>query len=420
MARKRGPGLERWKLNLTVLWFGQFIVMSGMTMIMPFLPLYIQELGIQDEKSVALWAGIIFASTFVTSFWFQPLWGKLSDRYGRKVMVIRSGIGMSIVTILMGSATSVWHLLFLRILNGTISGFIPAATALLSATTPKKHAGFAMGVLQSGGVAGTILGPFIGGLVADWVGFRPIFYVTGLLILIATLLTMFFVKEPFDRKQAAKQTNMTILQSLSEIKKVPQLPALFAVTFMIQFAMLSHMPQIPLYIQHIHGNVEWIAFLSGLVSSITGLSNMLASPVLGRIGDKHGSERVLSICLIGAALCLVPQALVQNVWQLLVIRFLFGCFIGGLLPSVNALIRHHTPDGMEGRAFSFNTSSFALGNMIGPVVGGLISGLIGIREIFWVGAIMMVINYLWVKKTLVSPALSGEAEAKPGSRERSN
>ena len=408
--------MERWKLNLTVLWFGQFIVMSGMTMVMPFLPLYIQEMGVTDEKTVALWAGVIFASTFVTSFWFQPLWGKLSDRFGRKMMVIRSGIGMSIVTILMGSATSVWHLLILRMLNGTISGFIPAATALLSASTPKKHVGFAMGVLQSGGVAGTILGPFIGGLIADWIGFRPIFYMTGALILTATLLTLFLVKESFDREQAAKQTNISILQGWRELKKIPQLPALFAVTFMIQFALLTHMPQIPLYIQHMHGNIEYLAFTAGLVSSITGLSNMIASPLLGRVGDRHGSVRVLLICLLGASVCLIPQALVQNVWQLLAVRFLFGCFIGGLLPSVNALIRLHTPDGMEGRAFSFNTSSFALGNMIGPVVGGLVSGLVGFREIFVLGAIMMAINFIWVRRSLCIQGTPIPAAMRPSTR----
>lgn len=309
---------------------------------------------------------------------------------------------MSVVMILMGFSTQVWHLLLLRLLNGTISGFIPAATALISANTPKERTGFAMGVLQSGAVAGTILGPFIGGLMADRVGFRPIFYITGGLILLATLLAMMLVRETFDKRKAQARPNISILQGLRELRQIPQLPALFAVTFMIQFSILSSMPQIPLFIQQMHGNMEQLAFYAGLVGSVTGLSNMLASPLLGRTGDRIGPEKVLAVSLVGAAVCFIPHAFVQNVWQLLVLRFGLGCFIGGLLPSVNALIRKYTPDGMESRAYSFNTSSLALGNMVGPIVGGIFAGLVGIREIFLLAALMLAVNTVWVNKTLMT------------------
>ena len=149
--------------------------------------------------------GIIFAANFVTAFLFQPLWGKLSDKYGRKMMLLRSGFGMAIVMVLMGFATSPWHLLLLRMVNGTISGFNPAAVSLVSINTPKERMGFAMGTLQSGGIAGTILGPFLGGLLADAVGYRPIFYLTGLSLFAASLLAFFIVKERFDRAAAASK-----------------------------------------------------------------------------------------------------------------------------------------------------------------------------------------------------------------------
>ncbi len=153
--------MEQWKVNLIVLWFGQFLVMAGMTMIVPFLSLYLQnDLGLQDEHQIGTWAGLIFAGNFVTSFLFQPLWGKLSDRYGRKVMLLRSGFGMAIVMTMMGFATAPWHLLVLRMVNGTISGFNPASISLVSSTAPKEKMGFVMGTLQSGAIAGTILGPF--------------------------------------------------------------------------------------------------------------------------------------------------------------------------------------------------------------------------------------------------------------------
>lgn len=394
--------MVRWQVNLTVLWLGQFLVMGGMTMIMPFLPLYLQEMGMQDPHQVATWAGIIFAGNFFTSFLFQPIWGGLADRYGRKVMLLRSGFGMAVVMTLMGFATSAWHLLILRMLNGTISGYAPAAVALMSTNTPREKMGFAMGTLQSGAVAGTILGPFIGGLLAEWIGYRYIFYITGILLFAASLLTSWLVKEKFDVKSASAKPKVSVIQGFGQLKHVKQLPALYAVTFVIQFAMLSTMPLMPLFVAELHGQTEGLAFFAGLVTSITGFSNMVASPVLGKLSDRIGPERILAICLVGAAVLFVPQAIVHNVWQLFAARFGLGIFMGGLLPTVNALIRKYTPDGMESRSYSFNTSALSLGNMTGPVIGGALSGLLNIREIFIASAIVLFLNALWVYKTLYS------------------
>ncbi|MCI3923902.1 MFS transporter [Paenibacillus sp. TRM 82003] len=395
--------MERWKINLTVLWFGQFLVMSGMTMIIPFLSLYLQaELGVTDPKAVAWWANAIFASNFVTAFVAQPLWGGLADRYGRKIMLLRSGFGMAIVFMLMGSATAAWQLLLLRMLNGLIAGFMPAATALMSASAPRERMGFAMGTLQSGAVAGTILGPFIGGLLAEWVGYRPIFYITGTLLFVASLLAWLVVKETFVRKeQAPGEARPTLVSSFRQLVKAPQIPALFGVTVGIQVSLLSSLLLIPLFVQELHGT-ERLAFYAGLVGSVTGFANMMASPLLGRVADKLGYEKVLAVCLIGAALSFVPQAFVDNVWQLLASRFLLGLFMGGMLPSVNALLRAYTPDGMESRAFGFNSSFLSLGNILGPMAGGLLAAWIGIRGIFLFASVLLLANAVWAWLTLGS------------------
>ncbi|GCL71007.1 MFS transporter [Paenibacillus naphthalenovorans] len=392
--------MERWKINLIVLWFGQFMVMSGMTMIIPFLPLYIQEMGIHDPHEVAVWAGLIFAANFVSSFIFQPIWGGLADRFGRKVMLLRSGFGMAFVMMFMGMAATPLHLLLLRLANGVISGFMPAAVALVSANTPRERMGFAMGTLQSGSVAGTILGPLFGGVLAEWVGFRPIFYITGGLLFAASVLAAFLVKEKFDIEQAKTRPKMSVFSGFRELIRIRQLPALYSVTFLIQFSILSSMPLIPLFVQELHGSGQLLAFYAGLVGSVTGFSNMIASPLLGRLGDRLGSQRILAIALIGTGLAFIPQAFVTNIWQLLASRFLLGVFMGGLLPSVQTLIRQYTPSGMESRAYSFNTSALALGNMLGPVIGGAVSGLIGIRGIFMTAAVLLLLNALWVRLSL--------------------
>lgn len=396
--------MERWKINLGVLWFGQFMVMSGMTMIVPFLPLYLQQdLGMTDPHQVSTWAGIIFAGNFVTAFIFQPIWGGVADRYGRKMMLLRSGFGMAIVIVLMGFATSAWQLLALRMLNGVISGYVPAAVALMSTNTPKQKMGFALGTLQSGAVAGSILGPFIGGLLADAVGFRSIFYITGALLVLGSVLSWIFVKEKFDASEAAKKPKTSIMKAWADLRHIKQLPALYAVTLMIQFAMQSSLPLMPLFVAELlNGRTENLAFLAGFVSSITGFSNMIASPLLGKWSDRIGSEKILFICLIGSGLSFIPQALVSSVWQLFIARFFLGIFLGGLLPTVNTLIRKYTPSGMESRSFSFNASFLSLGNMIGPVFGGLISGYIGgIRGVFYFTTIMLIVNAIWAYFSLV-------------------
>lgn len=388
--------MSRWKVVLGILWFGSFLVMAGMTMIMPFLPLYLQELGIEDEHEVAVWAGAIFASTFITSFLFQPLWAQLADRHGRKIMLLRSGFGMAVIMILMGLSQSAWQLLALRIVNGMVAGFNPAATALISSIAPKERMGFALGTLQSGGVAGSIIGPLIGGIMADLFGFRPIFFITGSLIILASILVLLFVEERFDRRAAAAKPQMSIFQSFAELSKIRQLPALFTVTFILQFAFLSAMPVIPLFIQHISEDASRIALYSGLVGSITGLSNIIASPVLGRLADRIDPHKILWVSLIGAALSFIPQATADSIFQLLAARFLLGLCLGGIVPTVNALISRYTPDGMQSRAFGFNTSSFSLGSMIGPAVGGVMSGWVGLSGVFYLSAILMFVNGIWV------------------------
>lgn len=393
--------MQRWKINLFVLMGGNFLVMAGMTMIIPFLSLYLkQDFGLTNDHEIGIWAGVIFAANFVTSFIFQPLWGKLADRYGRKMMLLRSGFGMAIVMVLMGFATTPWHLLGLRMLNGVISGFFPAAVSLVSATTPKDRMGFAMGTLQSGGTAGVILGPFIGGLLADNFGYRPIFYITGSLLFLASVISWLLVKENFDRTAAALKKQAGVFKGFRDLMVIRQLPVLLTITFLIQFSMLSPMPLIPLYVQELHGTTANLAFYAGFVGSVTGISNMICAPLLGRLSDRIGSSRILIVSLAGAAIMLIPQAFVGSVGQLLIFRFLLGCFMGGMIPTVNSLIRRYTPDGMESRSYSFNGSALSLGNMAGPIMGGALSGVFGIEGLFVLSGILLLATCTWAARSL--------------------
>lgn len=387
-----------WKRNLYILMVCQFFVMAAMTMIIPFLPLYLQELGVTDPQAVSRWAGFIFGANFLTAFLFAPLWGKLADKYGRKSMLLRSAFGMAIVLTLTGFAVGPWSLLALRLLNGIISGFIPAAIALMSMSTPKKQMGYSLGMLQSGAVAGAIFGPLLGGVMADLMGFRMIFYVTGITILFAGFVVMIFVRENFEKKEAPVKTNT--IQDFKKIISSPPVLSLFFVFFIVQCALIGINPLLSLFVQELRPSQN-IAFYAGLAISVMGFANMSASPFLGKLSDRKGHHYVLLFALFFAAVISFPQAFVQSYWHLLIFRFLLGICIGGLLPSINSLLRHFAPEGMESRTYGFSNSFMYLGTMIGPIAGGWIASFAGMRSLFIISSLLLFVNVLIVKYKVV-------------------
>lgn len=397
--------MERWKRNLLILCIGQFLVMGSMSSIVPFLPLYLQDLGLSDPKQVSFWAGLIFAANFLTAFIFSPIWGKLADKHGRKIMVIRSGIGMAITIILMGFVTNHFQLLFLRLLSGTISGFIPAGIALISTNTPKNRIGYALGTLQAGAVAGSIIGPLIGGLMADSMGFEAIFTYTGIFIFLATLLVIFLVHEKFEKQEEREKSSH--LEDFKKIAARKPILAIFAVATMVQLALQGTLPLISVFVQELSPSAENIAFLAGITMAVMGISNMVSSPQLGKMGDKYGSQYILFFSVAGAALFMLPQAFVTGLWQLIILRFLLGLCLGGMLPSINSLVRHYAPAGMESTTFGYSNSAIFLGNLIGPIVAGMIASNFGIRSIFLWAGLLLVANAVWVKITLLSNTGSG-------------
>ncbi|WP_312114688.1 MFS transporter [Brevibacillus reuszeri] len=388
--------MEIWRRNLYVLCGSLFVVMVAMSMIMPFLPLYIQQdFGIEDPHEVTAWAGIIFGANFLTAGLVSPIWGNLADKHGRKIMILRSGYFMSITVALTGFAGSVWQLLALRLINGLVGGIIPASTALVASSVPKEQIGWAQGMLQSFITAGTIMGPLFGGLLAERIGFRMIFFITGSLLLLATLVITFTVKENFVPPE--KKDRSSLRDDFQMIFSSKELPALFFVTVMIQFALFSIIPVLPIYIAQLLGSEgAKVALWAGLVQAAMGIANVFASPRLGRLGDRHGSQKVLLGALLMAAILFIPQGFVATVWQLILLRFLLGLSLGGLLPSVNSLLRRATPVHMVSRVYGYNNSFVSIGSMLGPMIGGFLAGYVSISGVFFMTSAFLFINAGWV------------------------
>ncbi|WP_289140791.1 MFS transporter [uncultured Brevibacillus sp.] len=388
--------MEIWRRNLYVLCGSLFVVMVAMSMIMPFLPLYIQQdFGIEDPHEVTAWAGIIFGANFLTAGLVSPIWGNLADKHGRKIMILRSGYFMSITVALTGFAGSLWQLLALRLINGLVGGIIPASTALVASSVPKEQIGWAQGMLQSFITAGTIMGPLFGGLLAERIGFRMIFVITGCLLLLATLVITFTVKENFVPPE--KKDRSSLREDFQMIFSSKELPALFFVTVMIQFALFSIIPVLPIYIAQLLGSEgAKVALWAGLVQAAMGIANVFASPRLGRLGDRYGSQKVLLGALLMSAILFIPQGLVATVWQLVLLRFLLGLSLGGLLPSVNSLLRRATPVHMVSRVYGYNNSFVSIGSMLGPMIGGFLAGYVSISGVFFMTSAFLFINAGWV------------------------
>ena len=388
--------MEIWRRNLYVLCGSLFVVMVAMSMIMPFLPLYIQQdFGIEDPHEVTAWAGIIFGANFLTAGLVSPIWGNLADKHGRKIMILRSGYFMSITVALTGFAGSLWQLLALRLINGLVGGIIPASTALVASSVPKEQIGWAQGMLQSFITAGTIMGPLFGGLLAERIGFRMIFVITGCLLLLATLVITFTVKENFVPPE--KKDRSSLREDFQMIFSSKELPALFFVTVMIQFALFSIIPVLPIYIAQLLGSEgAKVALWAGLVQAAMGVANVFASPRLGRLGDRYGSQKVLLGALLMSAILFIPQGLVATVWQLVLLRFLLGLSLGGLLPSVNSLLRRATPVHMVSRVYGYNNSFVSIGSMLGPMIGGFLAGYVSISGVFFMTSAFLFINAGWV------------------------
>lgn len=382
-----------WKRNLLVCWFGMFVTGIGMSQIAPILPLYVQYLGVDKASEVARLSGLAFGITFIVSAIFSPIWGAVSDRVGRKPMLLRASLGMSVVIFFTGFAPSVPILIFLRILLGTITGYSTACTTLIATQTDIEYAGYALGTLSTANVAGALLGPMIGGFVEDTISIRAVFFITGGLTFIAFLTTLLFVKENFNPYKVKKLSSVEVWEKIPEKK----LTIILSVTFfMINFALFSIQPIITVYVTQLIKGMSHVALLSGLVFSVSGLANVLTAPYLGRLSDRIGGHKVILVSLILAGFIYLPQAFVTKLWQFIALQFLLGLTMGGLTPSVNTLIKKITPQSMTGRVFGFTIAAGYLGTFAGAVMGGQIAAILGIRSVFFMTSGLLLLNALLV------------------------
>lgn len=378
---------------MRVLAVAVFIAGIAFSEVMPFLPLYISTLGHFSRQQLNIWSGLVFSGIYFVSAFISPWWGKLADKKGRKLMILRASLGMSVVLAAMGLVTNVWQLLLLRMTQGFFAGFVSNSNALIATETPKEKSGQALGTMTASFTAGNLLGPFVGGALASIFSYRVTFFITGLLLLIAFLLSLLFVHEddfsPVTRKDLA---------STKEVIKALQYPqmifGLLLTTLIIQAATNSINPIVSLYVKQLMHNHSNVVFLAGVIAALPGIATFLAASRFGAIGDRVGTHKVIVTGFIGATILFFLTAFVRNSVELGILRFLVGFTDACLFPQVQTMLTKNSPSMVTGRIFSWNQSAMYIGNIIGPLLGSTIAGISSYSMVFIVTALIVVLNLI--------------------------
>jgi DHA1 family multidrug resistance protein-like MFS transporter len=374
----------------------QFIMTMSVSFLSPIIPLMLPELGVETVEGIGIWTGIITGSTSFVAAFASPLWGRIADRHGRKLSLLRASAAIGVFTGLMGLAQDVWQFFGARAVMGVFAGFTASAIALVASQVPERRLGWALGWLSTGQLVGSLVGPVVGGLLADLTGsYRTPFFWTAGVTAIALVLVWWIVDEDFTPPQATGKGQST-LGALRVLAASSGIMALFFVLLMAQFSVRTVQPVVTLFVQELIGNPPQIATLAGIAFSITGLANLIAAPFLGNRSDVIGYRRVLLISLAGSAATSIPQVWVESYWLFLAERFAVGLFIGGILPTANALIGRSVPRESRGSVYGMTASATFMGNSLGPLMGGLVAASLGVRWVFALTAALLVANLFWV------------------------
>jgi MFS transporter, DHA1 family, multidrug resistance protein len=374
------------RLSFIVLLFSQLAATMGFTFVLPFMPIYVQALGVEDAGRAAAWAGVINSSTAVTMALAAPLWGRLGDRVGLKPMLLRATIAGSLLLGLMGLVGSPWQLLALKTLQGCLTGTVAAATVLVSATAPAEKAGARLGTLQMVIFLAAAAGPFFGGAFADLVGIRASFGVTAALLAASAVLISVWVKEERSSGEVEDEGPVEAEGPLPYRRLAPSLLALFV----IQLTIMSAAPALPGLLSTLMDEPVRVATLAGWVIATGALAASVGSVVGGKLAARYGARRVIIWALLLAGISALPQAEVDSVAMLWVLRLLTGLFVGAAVPVANLAIRGSVHSGRQGEAFGVAGTATSTGNAVGPLAGGLLAASFGFGAPFLVPGVCLV------------------------------
>ena len=389
-----------WRKNVYVLAFASSCTAASYTMLVPFLPLYLLELG-APENRVALYSGAVFSVAFLVAAIMAPVWGKMADQRGKKLMAVRACAGLTIAYFLGGIVTTPLQLFGMRVVQGFANGFLPMVRAIASASAPPDRLGYALGIAQTGQIIGGVLGPLIGGVIAELIGMRLSFFVASGFLLLVTLLVLLVVKEP-PASASARETkaDSSIIEDFRYALSNRHIMGMLILSFVISLGNMVLQPVISLYVAALQHSMENVVFTSGLVFSLGGIAGAISTAPWGNFGQRHGYFRVMAMSFLGAGIFNFLQYFPTTISGFAICQFFFGLFFVGANPAVSAILVKSSPDNFRGRVFGLATTANQSGAMVGPLVGSLISTYFGIRDVFLItGPVLFCIGlWLWQKR----------------------
>lgn len=380
-----------WKQNLKVAWLGNFLTGTSFTLVMPFISVFVEELGV-GPGLVEYYAGLAVSTNALAAALMAPIWGSLADRYGRKPMMVRAAFAMIFTMGGMAFVPNVFWLIVLRVLNGVFTGYIPNATALIASQVPKDKTGYALGTLSTGAVAGNLIGPTLGGVLAEMFGVHTVFLLVGLLYAIVVILTVFYIREDFV--PIKKSDALPVKEVFAQVKDRQMLVGLFVTSMVIIAAAQAVVPILTLYVRHL-GQTDNLLFVAGFIISLPGMASLATSGYLGKLGDRIGNHRLLLMALTYSLLINVFCVFAENPFQLGLLRFLYGFGTGALLPSVNSLLTKLTPKEGISRIFAYNQLFNNLGSVVGPMMGSAVAAHMGYDWVFYLSSGLVLFNLIW-------------------------
>ena len=374
--------MPSWQRTLALMVGVQFSSAVGFAIIFPFLPLYVKQLGSTTGWSIEVLSGLVFSVQALTMAIASPFWGVVADRFGRKLMVMRATLGGAVIILLMGFVTNVEQLVALRAVQGFLTGVIAASNALVASVAPRERTGYAMGLLQVGLWSGVAAGPPLGGILADLVGFRATFALTATILLASGVSVWLGVQDPFVRPDRVEQGGLDFLRDWARVLSNGRLTCTLGLRFLVATGRATLEPLLPLFVAMLAAESARVATLTGLIVGASSATSIATSIYLGRLGDRIGHGRVVLWCGSVAAVGFVPQAFVTGVWQLLVLQALTGACVGGLIPSLSALLARHSRSGDEGCVYGIDNSVVSVGRTLAPLLGAFCAVWFSLRAAF--------------------------------------
>ncbi len=370
-----------WQMRF--LWMGVFISNVCFTLILPFIPLHLYNLGLREN--IEIWSSIIVISSYVGATISAPVWGSLSDRFGYKAMIIRAGFANGIIYILCAIAQGPVQLIILRTLYGLNSGFMPAANALVTEISKNTEVGKNIGNLQAAVIGGQLLGPLIGGVIGSFFTISSAFLIAGSAMVINTVFLLFFIEKNKKVKTNNHKRNSSIIQSIKSAFKYKGLSQLLLIGFLFQVSAGMLFPVLATYLMDLRIenllekliklliNDDPYSLLTGIVFSVPGIIAFFVIEKWAKRGNRVGYMSNIKLGLLFGTILSYLTFFVSGIALLIFVRAIQGIFTASIIPALSTLIAQNASDDYKGTAFSLFNSVRSMGSIFGPLLGGIIA-----------------------------------------------